>query len=246
MTCFRTMGWTGVLVMTLLVAPAMAGEHETLREEIEAFQEQSAANLPEEMRELFAQGIVDVAALGVHEQALQKGDAAPDFTLPGATGAEVPLSGLLAEGPVVITFYRGGWCPYCNIQLRAMQRLLPAFEAAGATLVAISPELPDHSLDTAQKEGLAFEVLSDEGNAVARKFGVVYPLPDYLVDIFRAGLDLEARHGDDKWELPLAATYVIGQDGTISYAFLDADYGKRAEPSEVLEAVKRLAADTAR
>ena len=243
-------GLAGALALAMTVAMpapgAAADEPESLREALEAYQEQSAANLPEEMRNLFAQGIEDVGASGVLDGARKVGDPAPNFTLPGATGDEVALADLLDEGPVVLIFYRGGWCPYCNIQLQALQRLLPEFEAAGASLVAISPELPDHTLDTAQKEELTFEVLSDVGNEAARKYGVVYPLPDYLVQVFRAGLDLAARHGDDKWELPLAATYVIDTDGTITYAFVDKDYRKRAEPAEVLEAVKALATEAAR
>jgi peroxiredoxin len=238
----------GLFVMTLTFA-AVAGEadaeaslEQVLRERSEEF----AAAAPAEMIALFERGIQEVGGSGVLERALAVGDEAPAFTLPGATGSEVALSGLLEHGPVVIVFYRGGWCPYCNIQLQHMQRLLPAFEAAGATLVAISPERPDHTLDTAEREALSFEVLSDTKNEVARAFGVVYPLPAYLVEVFRPRMDLAARHDDDKWELPLAATYVVDRAGIIQYAFVDSDYRKRAEPAAVLAAVEALADDSAR
>jgi len=240
--------WTLIAAAACLALGAVAEEpaNESLRAELEALQAQFTASAPAEMIALFERGIQEVGGSGVMENALAVGDKAPDFTLPGATGEEVALSELLDRGPVVVIFYRGGWCPYCNIQLQAMQRHLPEFEAAGATLVAISPELPDHTLDTAQKEELSFEVLSDVGNEVARKFGVVYPLPDYLVEVFRPRFDLAERHGDDKWELPLAATYVIDTGGTIAHAFVDKDYRKRAEPAEVLAAVNNLAPDAAR
>ena len=239
----------GMIVTMTLAFSAVAEEttkEDSLRAELEARSAEFAAAAPAEMIALFERGIEAVGGSGVLEDALSVGDEAPDFTLPGATGAEVALADLLEQGPVVVLFYRGGWCPYCNIQLQAMQRMLPEFEAAGATLVAISPELPDHTLDTAQKEQLSFEVLSDAGNEVARAFGVVYPLPDFLVEVFRPRFDLAERHGEDKWELPLAATYVINAEGEITYAFVDKDYRKRAEPSEVLEAVKALAPEAAR
>jgi peroxiredoxin len=241
----RAMG-TWMAAMACFTLTTAANAEESLRTELEKRSAEFAEMAPAEMIALFERGIQDVGGSGVLEGALKEGGEAPDFTLPGATGEDVSLSELLEQGPVVLTFYRGGWCPYCNIQLQAMQRLLPEFEAAGATLVAISPDLPDDSLDTAQREELSFPVVSDEGNETAREYGVVYPLPDYLVEVFRPRFDLAERHGTGKWELPLAATYVIDTDGTIAHAFVDKDYRKRAEPAELLEAVNALAPDAAR
>lgn len=174
----------------------------------------------------------------VTERALNVGDKAPDFTLPNAVGEAVTLNELLRDGPVVITWYRGGWCPYCNIHLKGFQDLLPQFTAVGAQLVAISPETPDNSLDTKQKSDLAFHVLSDDGNAVARRFNIAYQLGAPLRSRF--GEMLQEYNGDASGELPLAATYVVDTDGTITYAYLNEDYRERAEPSDVLAAVRKL------
>lgn len=186
----------------------------------------------EELRASFAFG----SALGVDA-------AAPDFTLPDAQGRPVTLSALLRAGPVVVTFYRGGWCPYCNIQLRAYEAVLPQMTALGARLVAISPQLPDGSLSTAERNGLTFDVLSDLGNAAARSFGLVYALPDEL----RAALAsnnkaLPGINGDDSWELPVPATYVIAPEGRVALASLDVDYRRRLAPEDILAALSALRA----
>jgi peroxiredoxin len=161
--------------------------------------------------------------------------------LPDATGTKVSLSALLAKGPVVLAFYRGGWCPYCSTELRALQARLAEFNAAGATLVAVSPQTPDASLSTAEKLNLAFPVLSDEGNQVAESFGLVFSLPEALREVYLGfGLDLPTANGDDTFRLPIPATYVIRADGTVAWRFADADYTKRAEPDDVLAALVTL------
>ena len=181
-------------------------------------------------------------ASDIASQALTVGDTAPDFELPDATGQTVRLSDLLKQGPVVINFYRGEWCPYCNLELRAFQNLLPEFQQAGATLVAISPELPDHSLSVTEKHSLEFAVLSDVGNQVSRQYGLVFTLDASLRPIYQNfGIDLPASNGDDSYELPLPATYVIDRSGHIRYAFAEADYTQRAEPQDVLAVVEELA-----
>src|SRR5262249_13450133 len=153
--------------------------------------------------------------------ALKVGDRAPDFELPDATGKKVKLSELTARGPVVMTWYRGGWCPYCNIALRGFQKRLPEIRAEGASLVAISPETPDNSLSTAEKNHLEFEVLSDRGNRVAQSYGVAYKVPRVVAEQSQGRL---ARYnGDDSGTLPLGVTYVIDHDGIIRYAFVDSD-----------------------
>ena len=183
-----------------------------------------------------------LGASGITDQTLTAGDMAPDFELPDATGKQVRLSELLKQGPVVINFYRGEWCPYCNLELRAFQTLLPEFKQAGATLVAISPELPDHSLSVTEKHNLEFPVLSDVGNQVSRQYGLVFTLDESLRPIYKNfGIDVAASNGDDSYELPLPATYVIDQSSRIRYAFAEADYTQRAEPQDVLAVVNKLA-----
>jgi peroxiredoxin len=160
--------------------------------------------------------------------------------LPDASGKTVKLSALLQHGPVVVTWYRGAWCPYCNIALKGFQRVLPEIKAEGASLVAISPQTPDNSSATIEKDALGFDVLSDKGNKAAHAFGVAYKVPSVVVDQMKGRLDLTKFNGDSSNELPLGATYVIDKQGVIRYAFVDGDYRKRAEPSAVVGALKSL------
>jgi peroxiredoxin len=176
---------------------------------------------------------------GLAKAALKIGDRAPAIVLPNATGKTVDVGTLLKRGPVIVTFYRGGWCPYCNLELRAFQNILPEIEAAGAGLVAISPEKPDDTLSTAEKNALSFEVLSDVGQKVGRAFGLVYTFSDELKRAYQEfGLNIPATNGAEEWALPISATYVIGLDGTIIYAYTDPDYRDRADPQEILMFLK--------
>jgi peroxiredoxin len=180
---------------------------------------------------------------GLAQAARKIGDRAPAIALKNAKGETVEVDALLEKGPVIVTFYRGGWCPYCNLQLKAFQRILPDIKAAGASLVAISPEKPDDTLSTAEKNALAFEVLSDVGQKVGRAFGLVYQFSDELKSAYEGfGLDIPAKNGADDWSLPLSATYVIDRDSTIIYAYTDADYRDRADPMDVLEILRQRAA----
>jgi len=182
----------------------------------------------------------NLAASGIVGESVGAGDRAPRFSLPNAKGETVSSADLLAKGPLVVSFYRGGWCPYCNVELKALQERLPEIADLGASLVAVSPETPDHSLATAEVNALAFEVLSDRGNGVARAFGLVFELGDELKPIYeKLGIDLIKRNGDDSYELPLPATYVIAADGTVQMAFVDADYTRRLDPEEVIAALRQ-------
>jgi peroxiredoxin len=240
----------GLMLVTLLaVAPAVWAQSEekekpqpkpSLQEQLDARREAFNEMAPEEMKAAFEQGVAEVADSGVMESAKQVGDKAPDFTLPNHAGEPVQLQELLKAGPVVLTWYRGGWCPYCNVQLQAYQEALPAWKALGAQLVALSPETPDYTEQTVEKGSLAFTVLSDAGNAVARDYGVVYTLPEVVLEKFEGRIDLTKFNGDDKNELPLAVTYVIDSEGIIRYAFVDEDYRKRAEPAAITEALEGL------
>jgi peroxiredoxin len=181
---------------------------------------------------------------GIAKMAVKKGDRVPAIVLGNAQGKTVDVGVLARSGPVIISFYRGGWCPYCNLELRAFQQVLPDIKAAGASLVAISPEKPDDTLSTAEKNALTFEVLSDVGQKVGRAFGLVYEFSEELKSAYKGfGLDIPAKNGAvGEWALPISATYVIDRDGTIIYAHTDADYRDRADPRDILELLKQTAA----
>jgi peroxiredoxin len=182
-----------------------------------------------------------LAASGQLNKALKAGDRFPAFSLPNATGQSVSSDALLTQGHLVVSFYRGTWCPYCNLELAALQAQLPQFKAAGAQLIAVSPQTPDHSMTMAEKNALQYPVLSDAGNVLARQLGIVFTLPESLRPIYQAfGIDLQAHNGDASFELPVPATYVVGSDGVIVRAWINADYRERVEPSEVLAATQNL------
>ena len=188
----------------------------------------------------YEKGIQDVKNTGILDKALNVGSKAKDFTLSNAKGDTVNLYQLLENGPVILTWYRGGWCPYCNLTLRYLQEEIPRFEKYGAQLVALSPEVPDQSLNTQEKNNLEFEVLSDVDNKVGINYGVVYDLPIEIAKRYESGFGLSNYNGNNKAQLPLSATYVINSDGTIEYAYLNADYRERAEPSELLDILSKL------
>ncbi len=182
----------------------------------------------------------DLRATGIENSALQVGDLAPDVTLSDALGHPVRLADLWQQGPLVLIFYRGGWCPYCNLELRAWQQHLDALAMHGARLVAVSPQTPDNSLSTAEKNELAYPVLSDSSLAAANGFGIAFQMPQALIDMYsKVGHDLPVLNGNGQWVLPLPATYVIGRDGCIAFAHIEADYRERAEPADVVAAVAR-------
>ncbi len=214
----------------------------SLKTELDSFRADFMGKVPAEIREAMGRADLELAASGIAEAALKAGDLAPDFELPDARGGTVRLTTLLRQGPVVLSFYRGGWCPYCNLELRALQAKLSDMAAFGATLVAISPQTPDASLSTAEKNDLAFPVLSDAGSTVAKSFGIAFDLAAELRPIYsQFGHGLPAINGDDGWLLPIPATHVIGQDQRIALAFVDIDYRNRLEPATIIDALALIA-----
>ena len=212
----------------------------TLQSVLDAKKANFESTASEEKKRIYAEGIAAVAESNIFQEAKNVGQTAPDFTLTNAVGQAVQLADYLKQGPVVLTWYRGGWCPYCNLTLHRLQAELPNFKAAGANLLALTPELPDRSLSTKEKHELTFEVLSDVGNRVAKAYGIVFKLIPEVGESYQNAFDLHGYNGDNSDELPLAATYVIDQGGTIRYAFLDAEYRNRAEPAAILDALKSL------
>ncbi|MDE2423022.1 MAG: AhpC/TSA family protein [Betaproteobacteria bacterium] len=169
------------------------------------------------------------------KKALKTGDSFPDFTLKNQHGEERRFSDYLKSGPVILNIYRGGWCPYCNLEMKAFHDILPEIKARGAQLVGMSPETPDHAKDTAQKADINIDILSDVGNAISQKLGLVFTLADELKPIYQQfGIDIPAFNGDHSFTLPMPATYLIDQQGKIVYHFIDVDYTQRQEPKELL------------
>ncbi|CAM1372920.1 Alkyl hydroperoxide reductase [Tenacibaculum xiamenense] len=210
-----------------------------LIEELKAKKEASSKAIPKEKLEIMARGTEALKNNSLSEKALKVGDLIPDFELPNALGNKISLKSLLSKGSVVISFYRGGWCPYCNIELRALQNLLPEFEKYNTSLIAISPETPDNSLNTVEKNNLSFEVLSDIDNKVAKQLGLVFQLPDDLREVYHSfNIDVPKHNGNEDYELPMPATYVVNSEGIIKYAFVPEDYTERANPEEILKNIK--------
>ena len=174
--------------------------------------------------------------------AIASGDKAPDFSLPAASGQLVSLEKLLKSGPVVVTFYRGDWCPYCSLQLRALNERLDDIQAQGAQLVAISPQVPDDSLSDKDISAMKFWVVSDQDAAVASRYGVTWKVPEYLAEHMRVdrGLDLDAINNGDGSILPIPATFIIDRDGTVAWRHVDVDYRTRSEPEDIITALKQL------
>ena len=171
---------------------------------------------------------------------LKVGDKAPNFTLKNALGKKVKLSALLKKGNVVLTWYRGGWCPYCNRALQSWQEALPELKAQGAIFIALTPELPDYSLSTKEKHHLQFEVLTDLNNEVARSYGLVFTLDEATATRYEQGFGLSVYNGNHLNQLPMPATYIIDQKGLIQYAFVNPDYTQRANPEEVIKKLKEM------
>ena len=213
----------------------------TLSQELANFRQQFLGQVDSTTLAIMNQATNDLIDSGIVDQTLKVGDKAPDFTLPNATGESINLQQLLQQGAVVLSFYRGGWCPYCNLELRALQQALPEIKALGANLITVSPQTPDNSLSTAEKNELTFEVLSDIGNKVAREYGLVFTLPEQLRPIYQNfGIDLPAYNGDPTFDLPIPATYVIAADGKVVLAFANADYTQRLEPTEIISTLQNL------
>lgn len=214
----------------------------TLQAKLDAFKADFEGNqAPPEVVAIMHRATAELTASGQAERALKAGDRAPDFALPDATGTTFASKDLLARGPLVVTFYRGVWCPYCNIDLEAIEAAAPAIRDLGAALVAVSPQTVANSRKIQKDKQLSFPVLSDRGNDVADRFGLRFRLPDDLIKVYEGfGVDLPTINGEPSWTLPMPARYVIDRDGTIAYAEVNPDYTRRPDPEELIPALRSL------
>lgn len=225
-------------VVIFLFAHVVAAS--SLTEDLDIFIQKYIKTAPAQVQSDFDRGIEEINSSGILDKAINVGDYAPEFNLINAIGNNVSLYDELEKGPVILVWYRGGWCPYCNLQLQHIQRKLAEISAAGGQVIAISPELPDQTMSTKEKQMLEFQVLSDVNNRVADKYRLAYKVPDYVVDHYDLSSKLNSHNGNDANRLPLAVTYVIAKSGIVEYAFLDADYKNRATPEEIISVLKEI------
>jgi peroxiredoxin len=174
-------------------------------------------------------------------QALKVGDTMPPFVLPNAEGRLVVSDQLLGRGALVITFFRGNWCPYCQLTLRALETALARIHAAGGRLVALTPDTGTHLAKTKHQFNLAYEILSDVDGAVGLQFGVLFRTPEAYRELLAGlGVDLAESHGNDSWFIPMPASFVVDHKGIVRYAFVNADFTLRADPEEIIKALEAL------
>ncbi|MEM9449534.1 MAG: peroxiredoxin-like family protein [Cyanobacteria bacterium P01_E01_bin.6] len=213
----------------------------SLQQQLSEIKTNIRSQIPEDVFQKFEESIQALDASGIANNAPKIGDELNNFVLSNQLGQQRSLAELRKTSPVVMVFYRGGWCPYCNLELRAYQQILPRLKAVGAQLVAITPELPDSSLSTVEKNELEFEVLSDVGTDYAKEIGLAFSLPEDLREIYaNLGGDLEKFNGVGNFNLPIPATLVVDTDGKVAFAHVDVDYTTRANPEDVLSVVRNI------
>lgn len=244
----RKLALTVLLLLSVVAFAATGGASDPIpsyQQSLDAFQAERAKAggpaLSAKDREIMGRAARDLVA-AMPDPGLKVGENAPDFSLPNAFGKQVQLSDLLAEGPVVLTFYRGAWCPYCNLQLHGLQQTLPHIEQQGARLVAVTPQQPDKSREQVEKDGYPFEILSDLDDLAMKAYGLYYEVPGDLSEVYmdRLSVDLAEYNGEGRHVLPVPATFVIDREGVIRAAFADVDYRKRVEPADIVQALKAL------
>jgi peroxiredoxin len=211
-----------------------------LIDEINKYKDAFKQKAPKEIQEMMLKATKKLEDASLSKNALTVGSTAKEIKLPNALGNEVSLFKTLEENDfAVVSFYRGVWCAYCNLELKALQGINKELEQLGAKLIAVSPQSPDSSLTTKEKNELEFEVLSDNENVIAKEYGLVFSLAEELRPIYLSfGIDLPANNKEDSYEIPMPATYVINKNKEIIFSFIDEDYTKRCEPQDILDVIK--------
>ena len=209
---------------------------------IEEYKEAFKKKAPLEVQETMLAATKKLADASLSKNALKLGDSAHEIKLPNEIGKEFSLSDSLENNDyVLVSFYRGVWCPYCNLELKALEARNEEFKALGAKLIAISPQSPDSSLTTKEKNELTFEVLSDTNNIVAKEFGLVFSLAEELRPIYLSfGIDIPLNNDENSYEIPMPATYLINKNKEIVFSYIDEDYTKRCEPQDIIDTLKSL------
>ncbi|MGN5192416.1 peroxiredoxin-like family protein [Aeromonas veronii] len=213
----------------------------TLEQKIKEYDAIKQTQVSSEILAMMEDSTAALRATGLEDRALATGDRFPDFALPDQHQIVRPFSYYLTQGPVVLNIYRGGWCPYCNLEMQALSSILPELRSRGVNLIGLTPEMPATAEDTVTANKLEITVLSDKGNQVSADLGLVFILPEKLRPIYKhLGIDIPANNGDQSFTLPVPATYIINTDGIILYHFVNVDYTKRVEPIVLLSELDKL------
>ena len=206
-----------------------------LAKQIEQFNNELATQVPQEVLEAFGKSIKDLKTKNIEEKSIKLGAIMPDFSLPNAKNEIIHSKEILKSGKMIIAFYRGSWCPYCNLELKALQENLSKINDKKVSLVAISPQSPDNSLTVIEKHNLTFEVLTDKDNTFAKQLGIIFELQDFVLPFYNAlGINLSSFNKNDDTSLPIPAVFVVNENGIIIYKFADVNYMNRIDIDELL------------
>lgn len=207
----------------------------TLAIEIEYLNQELSSQLPNEILEAFGMSIEDLKTKNMEANSIQIGDQMPEFSLPNALGKIINSEDIFKNGKVIIAFYRGNWCPYCNLELKFLQDHLSEIKNKGASLIAVSPQSPDHSLSMVEKNNLEFEVLTDINNDLAKKLGITFQLQDFVIPYYHElGINLSDFNRNNENSLPVPAVFVVDENRVVTYKFLDVNYMNRVDVEELI------------
>jgi peroxiredoxin len=230
-----------LVISILALSFSFASFGETLTEQLKKRREASAKRVPPEVKKIMNKGVNDLRSLGKHEVALGVGKRIPTISFRDLSKKRVGIDRLYSDQVVVLTFYRGGWCPYCMLELEAYQKHLDAFKKAGAIVVAVSPDSAGEAKKTVKKRKLTFDVFTDPENRAAKLLGLSFKVDKGTLEVYKKfGIDLKKSQGNENNELPMPGTFVIDKKGIVRYSYVDPDYTKRADPLDVLKVVKSL------
>lgn len=210
----------------------------TLAKQIEDLNQELSSQLPQEILNAFGKSIEDLKTKRIEENSIQIGEQIPEFSLPNALGAIINSEEVFKNGKVILVFYRGSWCPYCNLELKFLQDNLSKIKDQGARLIAVSPQSPDHSLSMTEKNNLGFEVLTDIDNRFAKKLGITFQLQDFVLTYYKSlGIELSDFNKNSDNTLPVPAVFIVDENKVITYKFLDVNYMNRVDVEELIEAL---------
>lgn len=213
----------------------------SLQKRLDTLKKEFTANVPQDMLDVMNLETDKLIASDIVENAIKTGQHLPDGLLTAAKGQQVDIDQIIDGKPLVISFYRGGWCPYCNLELQGLQEIASKVQALGANIIAMTPESVAHAQETKEKNGVSFDIYSDQGSEYAKALGLVFTLPKSLQEIYLTfGIDVEKHNGESKFELPIPTTLIVKPNREVVYIFADGDYTKRSEPSKLLDVLSGL------